>query len=430
MPISRESISAPLEAGTSLQASQHIPARLTKALEYLSSRLARKQLELTLIVVKNESQSGFRRSFDVAQPNSPSQSFYNGEVSPAFSTCSSSSSTTSLSSASSTKSHSRTQYPSLPASPRSFKTTSSSPPSTPLPRTPSCVTPTTLNPYNITLFHASTLTPRAERVLRNTIEKASRKFGIGNGWLALPSSTMTIPSTAFGCLTNDLIRLSLQQNEVVYKAEGLTLLSLDHVYQFKLALSHYSKSTASFGEEEEALQEATDALHRLVLAQGGKSISKGYLLRAYDHLAITSYSISSVNAAYQVSYGGPSRRSGIAIINSRQASSCASPSSVPLPPSPVSQASAPTVSRPKTPRQLFLLQDVKTARENKEKMKPTLNEKLDTLPLLQTKASAERVGPVTPNGFEDITPVTRGEWCFLMVGEGWREAKRAEVVTC
>lgn len=36
-------------------------------------------------------------------------------------------------------------------------------------------------------------------------------------------------------------------------------------------------------------------------------------------------------------------------------------------------------------------------------------------------------GPVTPNGFEDITPVTKGEWCFLMIGEGWQEGRKAPV---
>lgn len=39
-------------------------------------------------------------------------------------------------------------------------------------------------------------------------------------------------------------------------------------------------------------------------------------------------------------------------------------------------------------------------------------------------------GPMTPNGFEDITPVTKGEWCFLMVGEGWKEARTVAVETC
>jgi hypothetical protein len=38
----------------------------------------------------------------------------------------------------------------------------------------------------------------------------------------------------------------------------------------------------------------------------------------------------------------------------------------------------------------------------------------------------ERLGPMTPNGYDDISPITRGEWGFLMSGKG----KTAKVETC
>ncbi|KAH6850162.1 hypothetical protein B0I37DRAFT_413580 [Chaetomium sp. MPI-CAGE-AT-0009] len=38
----------------------------------------------------------------------------------------------------------------------------------------------------------------------------------------------------------------------------------------------------------------------------------------------------------------------------------------------------------------------------------------------------ERVGPMTPNGYDDISPITRGEWGFLMFGKG----KTAGIGTC
>ncbi|KAK4237056.1 hypothetical protein C8A03DRAFT_35015 [Achaetomium macrosporum] len=38
----------------------------------------------------------------------------------------------------------------------------------------------------------------------------------------------------------------------------------------------------------------------------------------------------------------------------------------------------------------------------------------------------ERIGPMTPNGYDDISPITRGEWGFLMFGKG----KTAKVETC
>ncbi|KAK3295944.1 uncharacterized protein B0H64DRAFT_159563 [Chaetomium fimeti] len=44
---------------------------------------------------------------------------------------------------------------------------------------------------------------------------------------------------------------------------------------------------------------------------------------------------------------------------------------------------------------------------------------------LQPQAD-DRVGPMTPNGYDDISPITRGEWGFLMFGKG----KTAGVGTC
>jgi hypothetical protein len=39
--------------------------------------------------------------------------------------------------------------------------------------------PSTPNPYGISLIHASTLTLKAEKILRHTIAKAEKKFSIG-----------------------------------------------------------------------------------------------------------------------------------------------------------------------------------------------------------------------------------------------------------
>ncbi len=63
-----------------------------------------------------------------------------------------------------------------------------------------------------------------------------------------------------------------------------------------------------------------------------------------------------------------------------------------------------------------------------------LSPKLDTSFLSMLNARPDKGphfrGPLTPNGYEDITPVTKGEWCFLMVGEGWGQGRRDPVVTC
>jgi hypothetical protein len=43
----------------------------------------------------------------------------------------------------------------------------------------------------------------------------------------------------------------------------------------------------------------------------------------------------------------------------------------------------------------------------------------------------QKEGPMTPNGYEDISPVTRGEWSFFIKdGDGWGGAKTVAVETC
>ncbi|KAJ3494125.1 hypothetical protein NLG97_g4281 [Lecanicillium saksenae] len=39
-------------------------------------------------------------------------------------------------------------------------------------------------------------------------------------------------------------------------------------------------------------------------------------------------------------------------------------------------------------------------------------------------------GPMTPNGYDDISPITRGEWGFLMVDRDFQNARTVAVTTC
>lgn len=41
-----------------------------------------------------------------------------------------------------------------------------------------------------------------------------------------------------------------------------------------------------------------------------------------------------------------------------------------------------------------------------------------------------RDGPMTPNGYDDISPITRGEWGFLMVDDAFQGGRTVAVETC
>jgi hypothetical protein len=153
----RPQISRPLEAGQSLLVSQSLPAPLTAALEYISCRLARKQITLSMIVVRRNTQPSALASPQLAV-TSPAKSLFSTV---AKKTLSRSSSISSISSYSSTCS--------TPASPTgSFRSTVSG-----------CASPTTPNPYGISLINSCTLTPKEEKALRHYVSKAEKKFSIG-----------------------------------------------------------------------------------------------------------------------------------------------------------------------------------------------------------------------------------------------------------
>jgi hypothetical protein len=57
---------------------------------------------------------------------------------------------------------------------------------------------------------------------------------------------------------------------------------------------------------------------------------------------------------------------------------------------------------------------------------PTIDGRL-TSPL---EPQSSRMGPMTPNGYDDISPVTRGEWGFLFQGETWQNGRTVRVETC
>jgi len=199
-------------------------------------------------------------------------------------------------------------------------------------------------------------------------------------------------------MTNDLIRRSLEQNEVLFSSEGLTLLSLDHVYTFKCTLHAYSRTLSPFD-----YTLSVDELRRLVLAQRGRRITKGYLMRAYEWLGISLSALMDVNQGYKTAYGGLKREGGIEVQNEERRS-----------PAPLSLKTN------------FVMHDIPQMRLDVT----FVSDEQSEVEEFKEDRGPHRRGPVTPNGFEDLTPITKGEWCFLMVGDGWSRGRTVAVETC
>lgn len=398
--------------------------------------------------------------------------------------------------------------------------------------------------FGIRLVHATFLPPRHERIVRQTIEKAERKFDIGADWLspALSASSLGLSPT--------LIRRSLQQNEILFRSAssspnpactspssvpksvpGLTLIALDHLYTFKAALAAYSASSRC----PYRLEDAVDELRRFVLANGTEKLKRSSLARTYD-LTFGDAALKDVERMYRRAYGGikqeggiewdegesPARSDSVRTAKTSVSSiekelqveilkhgddcdtefeddeddeekvieeisekmffldetASTPPAVTAITPPPTSQSAQrgpllklkttfdeplPTRRRPQkeivqvaenTQEEYFNVRiDIAAEEDDEEEEERTARPiapgmafwnsmSIDEVLGADTKSNhrrsslissltggtrASRQGPMTPNGYDDISPITRGEWGFLM---GDQMGKQCTITTC
>ncbi|KAH0597123.1 hypothetical protein MHUMG1_05433 [Metarhizium humberi] len=505
----KEQISSPLEAGPSVLDARRLPHHLTPALEYASSRLAKKSLHLTLVVVRSDYQlprvipplasPGLSTPSTPASPPAGKFSFSTSPVtalkqlvrtasrqnSESAQSVGPKSAVSSPATATLDSPGPRSRWPLSPSTPLS------PPPMTPC--TPSSVAtdytgPMTPGGCGMRFIHASDLSAKDQRIQRAVFTKTARKFSLGSSL-----SPAVDPSTCG--LTAQLITDSLIQNEILFSSDGLTLLSLERLYSLKSALSSYSKTKAHF-----RLEDAVDELRRYILANNGEKATKSDLLRSYDWLSVSPTALSDLDKMYRTAYGGPDEVGAI--------SGLGPPPPTILPPStsePVIRSDedgdeddgflteydddpdlSPTqiglavttfeMRKPPTPKGPILKiqtnfrakpvlrskpdckeQDAKKEKiEDSDKKNKAQDEEdggdmtarpLETAPQGRTlwAASIDNVlsagvtspvgdsacpVPMTPNGYDDISPITRGEWGFLMVNNTFRGGRTVAVETC
>ncbi|KAI0539904.1 hypothetical protein GGR58DRAFT_205094 [Xylaria digitata] len=562
MSLSKQHISSPLEAGKSILDAHNLPPQVTGMLDYASKRLARKSLHITLIVVKNEYQLPNVRP--CVTPTSPpltpeySPSRFTSPVAglrqlvrrgtgSSIASSSSGSTSSSTSEIASGTLMSPTFPPIEPSSsPRRWilPLTPGSPlPSTPMtPHTPSSIA-TTISasscatshpfqnpgPFGVRLIYTSPVSPKDEKIIRTTITKAERKFHTRRG--GLPAVT-----TAKACgLSADLVRRSIQQNEVLFSADGLTLLGLDRLYSFKAALAAYARTIITSDSQMQSplgspglsnhpmppaptstmadgsrLEDAVDCLRRLVLSNGSRPVPKAELYRNFDWMGVNSTALADVERMYKRAYGGPERRGPFELPpipkyqeqeQDREADAkrvgfikIGTPPPSKAQTTPVLKlntniTTTPHVVRPKPkalPQAPIASNEVDVNRKpsgaqenssaNAERLNDTqeLEIRFDGLDMMAEQSNdcaddnytprvlcdgpvrpsmfwpngntlgmsidemlspcdnrqSQQLGPMTPNGYDDISPITRGEWGFLFKGDTWTQGRTAVVETC
>lgn len=372
----RDRISSPLEAGTSLlDTNQYLPATLIEALEYVSERLSRRAVHVTLVLVTKDYELPCASlpsvSYTPAASQSPaSPALKSGTFpspslrqTPSFAALKqlvgrSGSAATAARPAplliSNDVKRAATASPTFNshsngnnASPRvRWPLSPSSPPLPATPATPSSTASSSVTTtdsfaapgqgavddvsFGLRFLHATTLPPKSLKILHETLSKARARFcghrgsslgrpsgrhggALGPQWLTTPVQPGEVG------LPLDLVRRSLVQNDVVFAAEGITLLGLDRMYVLKAALAAYSRRGVP-----ETLEEAVHAMRRIVLAgpagpcasgrgTPGCLVDAGKIRRmdivlSYDWLAVSRAALHDADLLYRRAYGGRQRR--------------------------------------------------------------------------------------------------------------------------
>jgi hypothetical protein len=292
-------------------------------------------------------------------------------------------------------------------------------------------------------------------------------------------------------LTRQLIHKSIVQNDVLFSSDGLTLVSLDRLYSLKSALSSYSRTKSAL-RLEDAVDElrrlvlanngAKVAKADLLRSFDWRSVSDSALLDL-DRMYRRAYGGSSQSGGiagmpkhmedsptvspepmirddeYETDEEIEWARAevmeiGVALTSTTPAEDPPAPEpSAPKPPllklqtnflvkpkpirkEPVSAGGAGPI--PQTTDIRIEIEEEedgdRTARPAEELpiMFQPWGGSIDQIlsaEALSPQRSSMRMGPMTPNGYDDISPITRGEWGFLMVDDKFQGAKTVKVET-
>ncbi|MCJ1337377.1 hypothetical protein MMC09_002659 [Bachmanniomyces sp. S44760] len=158
-----------------------------------------------------------------------------------------------------------------------------------------------------TLIPVWPLTTQSQSIFYKIISRAAKKFDISQAWLnalsGLCQKTSPARILAAHVDISYIINRSLIQHDVLFGGEGLTLLSVDHVFTFKNLLSLLDRADWVPLSREPCMESCLQLLHRLNTIYDLHGISKAYLQRAYDHVSVSDTIIAEVARKYMSKFG-------------------------------------------------------------------------------------------------------------------------------
>jgi len=157
-------------------------------------------------------------------------------------------------------------------------------------------------PYVIPVW---SLPKKSQIILAQIIRKAVRKYNLQPSWLTVLAAASNKRLTkVFESHKPDsyVVRRSIVQHELVFSEEGLTLISIDHVFTFKQLLCTLSKQDWVPHDRDICLSSCVHLLHHINEIYTDPKVSNGYLKRVYKEIEYQKESWQEVTSAYNVSY--------------------------------------------------------------------------------------------------------------------------------
>lgn len=151
--------------------------------------------------------------------------------------------------------------------------------------------------------------PRSSQIIfTKIVTKACQKFRFGASWMNTLASTAGKRGSSknvFDISRFDpyLIHRSLVQHEVIFGSEGLTLLSVDHIYTFKHFVGVLSRINWVPLSRVVCLTACIELLHRINSVYTGQKPLKGYFLRIYKDIEINADTLAEICKEYDAKHG-------------------------------------------------------------------------------------------------------------------------------
>ncbi|KAL1977457.1 hypothetical protein VTN31DRAFT_316 [Thermomyces dupontii] len=281
-------------------------------------------------------------------------------------------------------------------------------------------------PADLMIIPITKLSPSAWKVFSKIVEKGAKRYSLGRKWL----EALNLHQRHRGMLNEYLIQQSLLQNEVLFSAEGLTLLNVDRIYTIKrlLCVLNQAQQNALASNERSKIHEdkciasCVNLLRKTIVDFHGRPFSLAFFHRVYEYLGVTDQHLIKVARQYKERYG----QDGIVVPPLAISKKPPSPSPVVANPPGTTTAirafNASPTSRPSTHRNPHRVPPTSNGSTPTSSRRSVASSRKSTS---TTSGSSFRApsrtgtpsyyrGAKTPLSASDVTPITRNEWNILL----------------